>query len=860
MTSSDCLPSNNRDSRLSTISHFNLPVRPFLNGTNEVQKPSPTCTTPISGSPNNFFTPRLAIQPRFPQTNMFNYPRHPPPLPPPPRQVLLRKTVEFKPPEQDILDKSFFHTFDMEQKEKTNNKNSENTTNINSTSNHKHIAGPNLIDMGSDPSSPTFLSGNVFELFDPLKESNRPHSWPSKLNQAGTNTTTPPFVTPSSETPTTSSTITTISPTVASVSPTITSTSSLSYPYPIKLRLKLTKFPEIKPFSHLVQRIRNENQAKQISTDDIFYCKRVQRLTPQHIEQKQLPVTLYIFVDGSKEPKCLTNISLQSTVSHILYQLLEITPFDYDQSILKLRSREEYLRNDDVLCDIEYVYNCINSLKQLQFVLVQKPTYGCQKQQVNDISFEQFCLSQQEKTYDTLTSSLDISDGSSTDKKHKNPHRLSTIRPTKSSSLNINKQATYSHQAHIAHSSSAAFLASDPRWLEEFQKDISLILVQIEQRFNRLVQFHQPILSINEQIKIINELIGFIKNIQVTCSCIQSSLIIDKQRELKIFADQLIRKSHNEHEQQISFEMHEKLTRLLYDSLVIFINYIQTYCHAYLIPYEVEIYNDKNISIDIEELKYSPTKKYKIPRPINESSDTFQVYIDSLFSLPTISNIKAVRIIARLCYGNQTKARQMTRSMSFVRNNYHSENVSLKPQIRFDQWLSFDDARLCELQREALLLFEIYANYNDDMDSSSSSTYEIFDGISMHLIGWCSQSLFDNEHYLITGERYLGIFDASTTNRTGFYSLRNVFERNCSILSVSFLDQSFVWPDVQARNDKHPGNFTEMSRDKQEQLSRLLKRPSLLLVDHSSMTTNDNRKQQPSSNTTDEGKKNKLQL
>ncbi|CAF3206755.1 unnamed protein product, partial [Rotaria sp. Silwood2] len=304
-------------------------------------------------------------------------------------------------------------------------------------------------------------------------------------------------------------------------------------------------------------------------------------------------------------PKCLTNISLQSTVSHILYQLLEITPFDYDQSILKLRSREEYLRNDDVLCDIEYVYNCINSLKQLQFVLVQKPTYGCQKQQVNDISFEQFCLSQQEKTYDTLTSSLDISDGSSTDKKHKNPHRLSTIRPTKSSSLNINKQATYSHQAHIAHSSSAAFLASDPRWLEEFQKDISLILVQIEQRFNRLVQFHQPILSINEQIKIINELIGFIKNIQVTCSCIQSSLIIDKQRELKIFADQLIRKSHNEHEQQISFEMHEKLTRLLYDSLVIFINYIQTYCHAYLIPYEVEIYNDKNIAIDIEELKYS---------------------------------------------------------------------------------------------------------------------------------------------------------------------------------------------------------------------------------------------------------------
>ena len=58
------------------------------------------------------------------------------------------------------------------------------------------------------------------------------------------------------------------------------------------------------------------------TTDEIFYCKRVQRLTPQHIEQKQLPVTLHIFVDGAKEPIRLTKISLQSTVAHILYQLL----------------------------------------------------------------------------------------------------------------------------------------------------------------------------------------------------------------------------------------------------------------------------------------------------------------------------------------------------------------------------------------------------------------------------------------------------------------------------------------------------------------------------------------------------------
>lgn len=119
-------------------------------------------------------------------------------------------------------------------------------------------------------------------------------------------------------------------------------------------------------------------------------------------------MTLYIFVHGAKEPIKLTKISLQSTVAHILYQLLEITTFDYDQSILKLRSCEEYLRNEDVLCDIEYVYNCINSLKQLQFVLVQKPNYVSQKQEnSSELSFEQFCFEQQEKTYHTLTSSLD---------------------------------------------------------------------------------------------------------------------------------------------------------------------------------------------------------------------------------------------------------------------------------------------------------------------------------------------------------------------------------------------------------------------------------------------------------------------
>ena len=103
--------------------------------------------------------------------------------------------------------------------------------------------------MGVDPSSSELLNGNVFELFDPLKQHNRPSSWPTKLNEGKMTTTpTPPFVTPNTDP----------SPVIPpSISPT-------SHLYPIKLRLKLTTFPEIKPFSQLVQRIRNENQIKQV--------------------------------------------------------------------------------------------------------------------------------------------------------------------------------------------------------------------------------------------------------------------------------------------------------------------------------------------------------------------------------------------------------------------------------------------------------------------------------------------------------------------------------------------------------------------------------------------------------------------
>lgn len=170
--------------------------------------------------------------------------------------------------------------------------------------------------------------------------------------------------------------------------------------------------------------------------------------------------------------------------------------------------------------------------------------------------------------------------------------------------MGAEKQANYSHQAHIAHSSGAPFLASDPHWLTEFRKDIDMLLKEIEQRFNRLVLPHQSMLPINEQIKVINDLIAFIRQIQNMCSCIQSSFLVDKQHELKTYADQLIKKSQTEPESTITSHNHRNLIRLLYNLLVTFVQYIQTYCHAYLIPYDVEIYNDENPSIDLERLKY----------------------------------------------------------------------------------------------------------------------------------------------------------------------------------------------------------------------------------------------------------------
>lgn len=175
----------------------------------------------------------------------------------------------------------------------------------------------------------------------------------------------------------------------------------------------------------------------------------------------------------------------------------------------------------------------------------------------------------------------------------------------------------------------------------------------------------------------------------------------------------------------------------------------------------------------------------------------------------------------------------MTRLMSCVRNRF-SEGSS---QIRFHETLRFDNIYLCGLHRESLILFEIYANFIEETEPSLNR--EILHGIPMYLIGWCSQGLFDSDDHLIHGERFLGIIDSSIVQRMGFYSLRNVFDHECSMLTVTFTDHAIYWPQVQARKDMRAQNFMEINREKQEYLCRLLDQPNLLLMDHSTMMVKD---------------------
>ena len=76
---------------------------------------------------------------------------------------------------------------------------------------------------------------SVLDIFDPLKQSVQPP-------------VSPPVVSPIVQ----------------------TLPSSPSFPYPIKLRLTLTACAEMKPFSELVQQIRNDRQFKQVDENEFL--------------------------------------------------------------------------------------------------------------------------------------------------------------------------------------------------------------------------------------------------------------------------------------------------------------------------------------------------------------------------------------------------------------------------------------------------------------------------------------------------------------------------------------------------------------------------------------------------------------
>ena len=178
--------------------------------------------------------------------------------------------------------------------------------------------------------------------------------------------------------------------------PSIVEKNNNSLPFPIKIHLKSTPYEEMRIFVDLIKRI---SKVQLDSSDQFLFCQRVQRLTSQHLERNRLLlVNISIFVQHRNEPFTLKNFSLQSTVSDVLYKLMEIYPFDYDEHLLKLRSKEEYLRNDDVLCDIQYVYDCLASLKPLQFVLVKRQ---CRISSRENRTFEEFCREQYSKIFTT---------------------------------------------------------------------------------------------------------------------------------------------------------------------------------------------------------------------------------------------------------------------------------------------------------------------------------------------------------------------------------------------------------------------------------------------------------------------------
>ena len=166
--------------------------------------------------------------------------------------------------------------------------------------------------------------------------------------------------------------------------------------------------------------------------------------------------------------------------------------------------------------------------------------------------------------------------------------------------MQITKSFSKSKQT-INFDQTRSYVFANAQWLENYRQSINRTLEQIEQNFNRLVDRNRIVLSIDEQVQSMQELIGRIKTIQIICSDIQSSFVLNKINQLKAFANQLSMQSkNNENNQNIVLQ---KTTQVLCDLLLALIKYIQTYCQAFLIPYEVEVYTEENKIIDIKQIQ-----------------------------------------------------------------------------------------------------------------------------------------------------------------------------------------------------------------------------------------------------------------
>ena len=136
------------------------------------------------------------------------------------------------------------------------------------------------------------------------------------------------------------------------------------------------------------------------------------------------------------------------------------------------------------------------------------------------------------------------------------------------------------------------FMPSDSRWLEEFQQGLKDVLKEIERCFNELLGENR---TLKEQIKLVDDFIQQIKNIEAICSHIRSPMLFDQIMELKKFKIHL-----QKHEESVTIS--EDFIRLFWNILRTIGTYIQNYCQAFLIPYGVEFSNQVDQPIDIEQL------------------------------------------------------------------------------------------------------------------------------------------------------------------------------------------------------------------------------------------------------------------